>query len=97
MDSSDASAGAEPDDEATTGEQTVAALAERVAALESEVERLREAVDERERTIRFLAADADIDPVESACPDCGHAPVRKESGVTWRRIVCDDCGKRWYL
>jgi uncharacterized protein YlxW (UPF0749 family) len=84
----------------TTGDgeaATVETLAAQVEQLESEVADLRETVQAQDRTIQFLAGDADLEPLEAACPECGHTPLRRESGVTWKQLVCDDCGQRWYL
>jgi hypothetical protein len=76
---------------------TVETLAAQVERLESEVADLRETVQAQDRTIQFLAGDADLDPLEASCPDCGHAPLRRESGMTWKQLICDDCGQKWYL
>jgi uncharacterized protein YlxW (UPF0749 family) len=87
-------------DEATDdgGESSrVETLAAQVEQLESEVADLRETVEAQDRTIQFLAGDADLEPLEAACPECGHTPLRRESGVTWKQLVCDDCGQKWYL
>lgn len=87
-----------PDDTTSGGETaTVETLAAQVERLESEVVDLRETVEAQDRTIQFLAGDADLDPVEASCPDCGHTPLRRESGMTWKQLICDDCGQKWYL
>jgi hypothetical protein len=76
---------------------TVETLAGQVERLESEIADLRETVKAQDRTIQFLAGNADLDPLEASCPDCGHTPLRRESGMTWKQLICDGCGQKWYL
>jgi uncharacterized protein YlxW (UPF0749 family) len=87
----------EHDDAADAREASVETLAAQVEHLESEVADLRETVQAQDRTIQFLAGEADLEPLEASCPECGHTPLRRESGVTWKQLVCDGCGQRWYL
>lgn len=89
--SSEEEAEAEPEPETETD------LAARVAELEATVEELQSALSQRTRDLDLLAAAVDVDPVDAHCPVCGEGALRRESGLSWARAVCDDCGESWYL
>jgi hypothetical protein len=93
----DSGDGESPTDSSDGESPTEETLAGQVDRLESEVADLRETVRAQDRTIQFLVGDADLDPLEASCPECGHTPLRRESGVTWKQLVCDGCGQKWYL
>jgi ribosomal protein L37AE/L43A len=51
----------------------------------------------REQHALLLAA-VDVDALDDPeCPACGEGPLVRESGLTWARAVCRDCGTTWQL
>jgi formylmethanofuran dehydrogenase subunit E len=72
-------------------------LAERVAELEADVERLTETVEAQETVIDFLAGDANIGPVTANCPECGEGVLQKRSGLSWSKLQCTECATEWTL
>lgn len=93
--SSEEEPGSEP--KAETETETATELAARVAELEATVEELQSTLSRRTRDLDLLAAAVDVDPVDAHCPVCGEGGLRRESGLSWARAVCDDCGESWYL
>lgn len=71
--------------------------ADRLAALESQLEELRETVEQQQYTIRYLTADADIEGLDAVCPHCEQGTFQKRSGISWEKVVCDNCGHEEYL
>lgn len=71
--------------------------ADRLSELESEVEELRELVERQQYTIRYLAADADIDSIEPVCPHCEDGTFYKRTGISWEKLRCDNCGHEEYI
>ncbi len=69
--------------------------ASRVAELEARVAELEERLTERDRTVALLAAEADIDGVDATCPECRAGELRREAGITWARVICDECETVW--
>jgi len=76
--------------------EDAAELRDRVDDLEGTVEELRSTVEDQRRTIAYLAADADLEALDPDCPNCG-GPISVESGLTWQRLNCSDCGLQEYL
>jgi hypothetical protein len=72
-------------------------LGERVATLERTVGDLREELDRRERVLRLLAGSVDVAPVTARCPECETGELYRESGLSWAKLHCPDCGARWEL
>jgi ribosomal protein S27AE len=70
---------------------------ERVAELESELAELRETVERQHYVIQYLAADADLDAVEATCPHCGEGEFVTDSGISWKRVQCHECGHSEYI
>jgi hypothetical protein len=87
--SSDADADHDGDRE-TDLEARVAALEETVADLEAEL-------DQQERAFRLLAGNADIAPVTARCPECETGELRRQSGLSWAKLYCTECGAKWEL
>lgn len=71
--------------------------ADRIAELESELADLRDLVEQQQDTIQYLLADADIDPIEAICPYCDEGEFVMESGISWKRVQCANCGHSEYL
>jgi ribosomal protein S27AE len=72
-------------------------VSDRIEELEAEVAALRETVEQQQYTVRYLAADADLDPLEPSCPHCGEGEFVTESGISWKRVRCSNCGHSEYL
>jgi hypothetical protein len=72
-------------------------LEERVAALERTAGELRKELDRRERVLRLLAGNADVEPVTARCPECETGKLRRRSGLSWAKLDCPDCGAVWEL
>lgn len=72
-------------------------LADRVAALENTVEQLESQLAAKSRDLDLLAVAVDVDPVDANCPVCEDGKLHQESGLSWSRAVCENCGKSWYL
>ena len=67
----------------------------RVAELEARVAELEQRLAERDRTVALLAAEADIDGVDATCPECRAGELRREAGITWARVMCNECDTVW--
>lgn len=72
-------------------------LERRIDELEEAVDRLQTTLEEQERTFNILVANANLDPLEANCPECGTPGLRKRSGVSWAKLYCDTCGTEWTL
>jgi hypothetical protein len=72
-------------------------LEARVAALEGTVADLEAELDRRERAFRLLAGNADIAPVTARCPECETGELRRQSGLSWAKLYCTECGAKWEL
>jgi ribosomal protein S27AE len=70
-------------------------LEARIERLEAEIERLTESLEQRNRAVSLLAADADIDGLEATCPNCGEGTLIKKSGLSYSRLVCRECKTHW--
>lgn len=70
---------------------------DRISELEATVEELEAEVDRQKYTIRYLAAAADIEAIEPACPHCEDGTFRKRSGISWDKLICDACGHEEYI
>lgn len=71
--------------------------ADRIEQLETEVDDLRETVEQQRYTLRYLAAALDIDAIEATCPHCNDGTFRKRSGISWDKLLCDNCGHEEYI
>jgi len=76
--------------------EDAADLRDRVDDLEGTVEELRSTVEAQRRAIAYLAADADLEALDPDCPNCG-GRISVESGLSWQRLECPDCGLEEYL
>ncbi|MFB6111134.1 MAG: hypothetical protein ABEJ35_01210 [Halobacteriaceae archaeon] len=72
-------------------------LEQRLATVETAVEELQTQLDVASRDLQLLATAVDVDPVDARCPECEDGTLRKDSGLTWSRAVCEDCEASWYL
>ena len=74
-------------------------------SLEGRVERLEDRFDAVEETLEryreqhaLLLANADVDALEApSCPECGEGALTKNSGLSWAKAVCGECGSSWVL
>ena len=74
-------------------------------SLEGRVERLEDRFDAVEETLEryreqhaLLLANADVDALEApSCPECGEGSLTKNSGLSWAKAVCGECGSSWVL
>ena len=74
-------------------------------SLEGRVERLENRFDAVEETLEryreqhaLLLADADVDALGApSCPECGEGSLTKNSGLSWAKAVCGECGSSWVL
>ena len=64
---------------------------------ERTVTELRETVERQRRDTTYLAAAADVDPVEPVCFECGEGVLQRSSGLTWTQVACPECGLKRYL
>jgi uncharacterized protein (UPF0212 family) len=72
-------------------ESRLEALEERVAELETELER-------HGRDLAMLAVDAGTESVsDQPCPECGVEGLSRQAGLSWSKAVCTECGSEWYL
>lgn len=70
---------------------------DRITELESEVESLRETVEEQQFVIEYLSADADLEALDPTCPHCGEGAFVTENGISWKRVQCEACGHEEYI
>ena len=74
-------------------------------SLEGRVERLEDRFDAVEETLEryreqhaLLLANADVDALGApSCPECGEGSLTKNSGLSWAKAVCGECGSSWVL
>ena len=74
-------------------------------SLEGRVERLEDRFDAVEETLEryreqhaLLLANADVDALEApSCPECGEGSLTKNSGLSWAKAACGECGSSWVL
>lgn len=73
-------------------------LADQVEQLEARLETVEETLERYRTQHTLLLAAVDVDALtDPACPECGEGPLARESGITWARAVCRDCGTKWLL
>ena len=72
-------------------EQRVEALEQRLAATEDELDRYRE-------QHALLLTEVDIKALDDpSCPECGTGSLTRDSGLSWAKAVCHDCGATWVI
>jgi hypothetical protein len=71
---------------------------DRVAELESELERLRERVDQQREVLSLIAAAQQSDNLpDLGCPYCGEGKLVGSSGISWKQVECTACEFKEYL
>ena len=70
----------------------------RVEQLEDRLEVVEETLERYREQHALLLANADIDALEApSCPECGEGSLTKNSGLSWAKAVCGECGFSWVL
>ena len=73
-------------------------LEERLERVEERVETVEETLERYRKQHAILLADANIDALdEPSCPECGDGALTKNSGLSWAKAVCEECGTAWVL
>ena len=73
-------------------------LEERLERVEERVETVEETLERYREQHAILLANADIDALdEPSCPECGDGTLTKNSGLSWAKAVCEECGTAWVL
>jgi len=70
----------------------------RVEQLDERLEAVEETLERYRRQHALLLAAVDVEDLEAPpCPECEAGTLTKNSGLTWAKAVCRECGTSWLL
>jgi len=71
---------------------------DRVAELETKVQRLEQNVEEQREVLSILAAGQQSNNLPHlGCPYCGEGKLVGSSGISWKQVECTSCEFKEYL